>query len=208
MKAQPSTTASLAGVIAAGGLAVIPTDTVYGLCCDAQNAAAVERLETLKRRPSGKPTAVAFRSLEAALDALPELGERTRAAVCALLPGALTLLVPNRSGRFPLCGGGELLGVRVIDIAIDAGRPILLTSANLAGGRDARTLAAVPAEILAGVDLSLDHGVLPGTASTVVHLGELESTGHWRIVREGACTRSAVESALLGSWANERRPSG
>jgi L-threonylcarbamoyladenylate synthase len=208
MTAQPSTSASLAGVIAAGGLAVIPTDTVYGLCCDAGSAVAVERLAKLKRRPSGKPAAVAFFSLRPALDALPDLGERTRAALCALLPGALTLLLPNPAGRFPLCGGGGLLGVRVIDVAIDAGRAVLLTSANLAGGRDARTLEEVPAEIRAGVDLSIDRGTLPGTASTVVDLGELESTGRWRIVRQGACTRSAVESALLGSWANERRPSG
>jgi L-threonylcarbamoyladenylate synthase len=191
---------TLAGVIARGGVALIGVDTVYGLCCDAQNAAAAERLVGLKLRASAKPTAVACFSLQAALDALPELGPRTQAAVAALLPGPLTLLLPNPAGRFPLAGGGRLLGVRVIDVGLDAGRPVLLTSANLAGGPEARTLAEVPAQIRAGVDLALDRGQLPGTPSTVIDLGELEADGSWRVVRAGAVAASAVELALLGSW--------
>jgi L-threonylcarbamoyladenylate synthase len=202
MTAEPSTAASLSAVIGRAGVAVLGTDTVYGLCCDAQSAVAVERLLALKGRASGKPAAVAFFSLEPALAALPELGERTRAALCSLLPGPLTLLVPNPAGRFPLAGG-ELLGVRVIDIGLAADRAVLLTSANLAGGRDARTLAEVPAEIRGGADLLIDRGALPGIPSTVVDLGALESTGGWRIVRQGAFTQAAVERALVGSWANE-----
>ncbi|MGD1051544.1 MAG: Sua5/YciO/YrdC/YwlC family protein [Solirubrobacteraceae bacterium] len=191
---------ALAGVVARGGVALIGVDTVYGLCCDAQNRAAAARIVELKGRAAAKPTAVAFFSLQAVLDALPELGERTRAAVSALLPGPLTLLLPNPSDRFPLAGGGRLLGVRVVDPTLDAGRPVLLTSANLAGDPEARTLAEVPAEIRDGVDLELDCGVLPGTPSTVIDLGELETDGRWRIVRAGAVAASAVELALVGSW--------
>ena len=190
--------AILSGVIGAGGLAVIPTDTVYGICCDAGSEAAVARIELLKGRPAAKPAAVAFFSIEAALEALPELGERTRAAVRTLLPGALTLLVPNPAARFP-SAGGELLGLRVIDLPLAPGRPILLTSANLAGGRDPRTLEEVPASLLRAAGLAIDHGTLPGTPSTVIDLGEFEATGSWRIVREGAVPRAAVQRALVGS---------
>lgn len=189
---------SLAAVVARGGVAVFAADTVYGLCADAQNAAAVERLLALKRRPPGKPAALAFCSAEAALAALPELGERTRAALCALLPGPLTLLLPNPARRFPLAGG-ELLGVRVIDVGLEPDRPVVQTSANLAGGPEPRTVDQVPAEIRDAVDLVLDRGELPGTPSTVVDLGALEATGRWRIVREGACTRAEIEHALVGS---------
>jgi L-threonylcarbamoyladenylate synthase len=189
---------SLAAVVARGGVAVFAADTVYGLCADAQNAAAVERMLELKRRPPGKPVALAFFSLEPALAALPELGERTRAALRSLLPGPLTLLVPNPAGRFPLAGG-ELLGVRVIDVGLELDRPVLQTSANLAGGPEPRTLAQVPAQIRDAADLVLDHGELPGTPSTVLDLGALETTGRWRILREGACTRAEIERALVGS---------
>jgi L-threonylcarbamoyladenylate synthase len=193
---------SVAAVVASGGLAIIPTDTVYGLCCDPCNAVAVERLSCLKGRPAGKPSALAFSSLEEALGALPEIGERTRTALRALLPGPLTLLVPNPARRFPLAGG-ELLGVRVIDLALGFDRPVLLTSANIAGGPDARTMAQVPAEIRAGAEAAVDRGELLGTPSTVVDLGALETSGRWRIVRQGACAAEAVERALVRSN-NER----
>jgi L-threonylcarbamoyladenylate synthase len=198
VSAPPRPAAQLAAVIAEGAIAVIPTDTVYGVCCDAQDAAAAKRLADVKGRSSGKPAAVAFFALEPALEALPELGARTRAALCALLPGPLTLLVPNPARRFPFAGG-ELLGVRVIDRPLDPGRAILLTSANLAGGRDARTAAEIPVEIRAGAALVIDGGRLPGTPSTIVDLGELESVGRWRIVRDGAVTSAAVRDALVGS---------
>ena len=188
-------TRTLAEVIASGGIAVVGTDTVYGVCADVANAAAVARLLELKRRPQGKPAAVCFESVADALAALPELGEQTCAAVGALLPGPLTVLVPNPGGRFPLAGG-ELLGLRVL--ALGAGRPLLLTSANLAGEPEARTLEEVEPRLRAGADLLLDAGELPGTPSTIVDLAGFESGGDWRIVREGACTREQLR-AMLGS---------
>ena len=189
---------ALGRCVAAGGVALFGTDTVYGLCCDPQNAAAVDRLFELKGRPRAKPAALAFFDLGAALEALPELGERTRAAFRALLPGPLTLLVPNPTGRFPLAGG-SLLGVRVIDVGIELDVPVLQSSANRAGGPDPRTLSAVPETIRAGVDLELDRGELPGTPSTVLDLSAYEATGVYALVREGACARVTIERALLGS---------
>jgi len=190
--------AALERCLAAGGVVLFGADTVYGLCCDPENERAVSRLLALKGRPAGKPAALAFFTLDAALRALPELGPRTRAAFRALLPGPLTLLVPNPAGRFPLAGG-SLLGVRVIDIGVELGRPVLQSSANLAGGPDPRTLAEVPDAIRAGVDLELDRGELPGTPSTVVDLGAFERDGTFAIVREGARARADIERALLGS---------
>ena len=65
----------------AGGVAVFPADTVYGLACDPENADAVARLYALKGRPPDKPAAVMFFDL--AIAALPELGRaRARARRC------------------------------------------------------------------------------------------------------------------------------
>ena len=182
----------------AGGVALFGADTVYGLCCDPVRADAVARLYTLKGRDREKPAALAFFSLAAALGALPELGPRTRAAFAALLPGPLTLLVPNPARRYPLAGG-ELLGVRVIDIGIDLERPVLQSSANPAGGGDPRSLDEVAAGIRAAVDLELDRGVLPGTPSTVVDLASFEATAGWRVVRQGALSDAEIRGALVGS---------
>ena len=73
------------------------------------------------------------------------------------------------------------------------GRPVLQSSANLAGGPDARRLADVPESIRAGADLVLDGGELPGVPSTVI---DLRRPDEWRIVREGAVSREDVARAL------------
>jgi L-threonylcarbamoyladenylate synthase len=177
---------------------LFPTDTVYGLGCDPENAAAIDRLYELKGRPPAKPAALLFFSLEVALSLLPDLGARTREALSALLPGPVTLLIPNPGRRFPLTGG-ELLGLRVIDVGIELDVPVLQSSANLAGGPDARRVEDVPASIRLAVDLSIDGGELPGVASTVIDLSGYEG-GEWRIVREGALAAEQVAEALRGRW--------
>jgi L-threonylcarbamoyladenylate synthase len=188
--------------MAVGGIAVFPADTVYGLACEPDSREAIDRLYALKRRAPRKPAAVLFFDRSLALEALPELGPRTRAAVAALLPGALTLLLPNPAGRFPLAGGGEVLGLRVPALT-DATAPlagvrwpILQSSANLSGGPDPRRIDEVPDPLRDAADLVLDAGELPGTPSTVVDLTSFEGDGAWRIVREGAVPAGAVAAAL------------
>jgi tRNA threonylcarbamoyl adenosine modification protein (Sua5/YciO/YrdC/YwlC family) len=183
-----------------GGVAVFPADTVYGLACDVHNREAVERLYRFKRRRLDKPSAVMFFDVELALAALPELGERTRAALARLLPGPLTVLLPNPERRFPLaCGDNpSAFGLRVPVVGLLAGVawPVLQSSANLAGGPDARRLDDVPEPLRRGADLVIDGGELPGTPSTVVDLRSFESSGEWGIVREGAISRDDVAAAL------------
>ena len=190
--------------ISVGGVAVFPADTVYGLACDPASADAVARLYALKRRVPDKPAAVMFFAVELALAALPELGRRSRVALDALLPGGVTLLLPNPARRFPLACGPDpaTLGLRVPDLpppaqALAAVRwPVLQSSANRAGGPDARRLQDVPQPIREGADMLLDAGELPGTPSTVIDLRAYEEDGSWRIVRQGAVDADEVAAAL------------
>jgi L-threonylcarbamoyladenylate synthase len=198
---------ALGECLARGGVAVFPADTVYGLGCDPDSEPAVRRLYELKGRPSAQPAAVMFFALDRALDVLPELGPREQAALRALLPGPLTLLLPNRERRFPLaCGpdlsAAETIGLRVPSLparlaaltALD--RPLLQSSANLSGGPEARRLGDVPASIRAGADLTLDGGELPGSASTVLDLRDYARSGQWRIVRKGPVGQAEIERML------------
>jgi L-threonylcarbamoyladenylate synthase len=188
----------------AQGVALFPADTVYGLACDPDVSEAVDRLYQLKGRRPDKPAAVLFFALELALEALPELGERTRAALERVLPGGLTVLVPNPAGRFPLACGSDpaTLGLRVPELSGDLGpladvrRPVLQSSANRAGGPDPRRIEDVPDDIRRGVDLVLDGGELPGTPSTVVDLRSYEARGEWSIVREGAVAATDLAGRL------------
>lgn len=186
--------------LATGGVAVFPADTVYGLACDPLNRQAVKRLYGLKQRPLEKASAVMFFELGLALESVPELGERTRAAMRRLLPGGLTLLVENPQGRFPLACGEDprSLGIRVprLEWAAGVGRPVLQSSANLAGGPEARRLDEVPAEILREADLVIDRGELPGASSTVVDLRRYETEGSWSVIRPGAVGQDELASIL------------
>ena len=183
--------------IAGGGVAVFPSDTVYGLACDPGDPAAVERLYALKGRNTGKPSAVMFFDTALALAALPELGPRTRVLMERLLPGRVTLLLPNPRGRWPLAGG-EALGLRVPDVPAlhGVGRPVLQSSANAAGAPDARRLDEVPEAIRRGADLVIDLGELPGTPSTVIDLRRFEAAGEWVVVRSGAVADEVVARAV------------
>jgi L-threonylcarbamoyladenylate synthase len=186
--------------IGVGGLALFPADTVYGLACDPDDRFAVERLYLLKRRSLEKPAAVMFFGVGDALAAAPELGERTRLAMSRVLPGAVTLLVPNPAGRFVLACGADVstLGIRVPVLPSLSGicRPVLQSSANRAGEPDPRRLEEVPVLLRAAVDLVIDGGELPGTPSTVVDLRRYEEEGEWSIVRAGAVGERELTEAL------------
>jgi L-threonylcarbamoyladenylate synthase len=145
-----------------------------------------------------------FFDLEPALPLLAAAGPRTTAAATALLPGAVTLLIANPRRRFaPACGPDPAtLGVRVpaLPPALAALRGVaaalLQTSANHAGGPDARRLEQVPRPLRDGADLILDGGELPGTPSTVIDLRAFESSGDWRVVRDGAVPSAEIERIL------------
>ena len=190
--------------ISVGGVAIFPADTVYGLATEPDSREGVDRLYRLKGRRPDRPAAVMFFQLDAALAALREVGDRTRAAVERLLPGALTLVLPNPARRYPLACGREpeRLGLRVP--ALDGGLaplasigwPVLQSSANRSGEPDARRVADIDERVRAGVDLVLDAGQLPGTPSTVVDLSLYEQSGDWSVIREGAVERAAVARVL------------
>jgi L-threonylcarbamoyladenylate synthase len=190
--------------IADGGVAVLPTDTVYGVCCDADSEQAARRLYALKGRPAARPAAVMFFALEPALDALPELLDAERAALRALLPGPVTLLLANRALRYaPACRTDPAtLGLRVprLPERLRALRsltgPAMQSSANISGQPDARALAQVPDSVRDGADLVLDGGELPGTPSTVIDLRDYSAHRRWHVLREGALPRTAIQRVL------------
>jgi L-threonylcarbamoyladenylate synthase len=190
--------------VTAGGVAVFPSDTVYGVCCDPDNEEAARRLYALKGRPSARACAVMFFSLEDALEELDDLHESEREALHALLPGPVTTLLANRRQRFgPACRvDPATLGLRVpafegdLEALATVGVPVLQSSANLSGGQDARTLEEVPERLREGADLVIDGGELAGTPSTVIDLRDLDEEHRWYVLRDGAMPRERVERAL------------
>jgi L-threonylcarbamoyladenylate synthase len=186
----------------AGHAVVLPTDTVYGLACAAALEDACERTLGLKERDRSKPTSIIVGSLDRLFDAvLPELRGRVVRQVHSLLPGGVTVVVPNPAQRFAwLCGADPArIGVRVpvllpeLAAALDRVGAIAATSANLAGEPDPIALGDVPHAILSQVAVAIDAGPAPaGRPSTVVDL-----TGDApRVLRAGAVSEADIVRLL------------
>jgi L-threonylcarbamoyladenylate synthase len=180
----------------AGKPVVLPFDTVYGLAAEPYREESTLRLYKLKGRAETQPSALVASDLDYLLECVPELRGRTATLARQLLPGPLTLVVPNPARRFRWLTGTsrETIGVRVPDLSGLGGEvlarvgAVVATSANRPGEPDPGRLADVPEEIRAGAAAVLDGGDLPGTPSTVVDLTGPEP----RILREGAVPADEV----------------
>jgi len=185
--------------VASGGVAVFPSDGLYGLACDPLDAGAIAKIHRLKGRDDGKPSAVMYFSPLAIRELVSGLGPRTKAAVSALLPGPVTLVVANAQRRYPLAcrQDPERLGIRLIGGPL-AGTmcPVFQTSANLSGEPAPARFSDVPEAIREGADLAIDGGELPGLPSTVVDIAAIEDDGSWRILRDGALSPGDLASKL------------
>jgi L-threonylcarbamoyladenylate synthase len=186
----------------AGVPVVLPTDTVYGLCANPYSEAPVRRAYELKGRDAEQPSALLASDVDMLLECLPELRGRVGRGLRALLPGPLTLVVPNPARRFRWLTGAraDTIGVRVPDLPAPAAGVlsragvVMATSANLAGDPDPARLEEVPDVILEGCAAAIDAGVLPGVPSTVLDLTHDEP----RVLREGAVSAEEALARVIG----------
>lgn len=188
------------------GIAIFPTDTLYGIACDPDSSEAAERIHELKGRPPKKPSAVMYFALEGLLADLGDsMDEQTRGLVENLLPGPYTLIIANPARRFaPACADTpEKLGIRVPELGShiaalgEVAVPVMQTSANPSGGPDPTALEDVDPQILEGVDLALDGGVLLGYGSTVADVSEL-AEGRWHLLRAQLPRAAARVQQVIG----------
>ncbi len=181
VKADEAGLGEAARTLLAGGVTVVPTDTVYGLAAHPGFPNAVQRLYSIKERAAAKPIALLASDADAAERFLGGMDAQARRIAARHWPGALTLVLPA-------AGGGGFEGVRVPDHAFAreliarCGGVLRVTSANLSGGQPATAAARALADVGLSADIVVDGGVSPGgVASTVAKCvgGVLE------VLREG-----------------------
>jgi L-threonylcarbamoyladenylate synthase len=169
---------------------VMPFDTVYGLAADPHREKPTQRLYELKGRDRSEPSALVARNLHHLVECVPELKGRAESLARLLLPGPVTLVLPNPARRFRWLTGAnpDAIGVRVPDFdgpgaeVLASVGALVATSANHPGGHDPRRLDDVPEDIRRAAAALVDGGELPGSPSTVIDLTGKKP----RILREGA----------------------
>lgn len=183
--------------LAAGELVVFPTETVYGIGCDASNADALVRLCETKNRPTEKGIAVILGDAAMLSQLTPGASERAEALARAFWPGPLTLLVPSRPDLPPQIVRDGRTGCRVSGDAIPRrlsaglGRPLASPSANPSDLPPAHDIATARSYFGDSVAVYLDDGPREGTPSTLADPGP-----PLRILRDGPIDSAALEAAL------------
>lgn len=182
-----------ADILEAGGLVVYPTDTLYGLGCDALNEEAIKKVFQVKQRPLSEPLPIAVCSLEM-MEEYTVLDKRSREVAARFLPGALTIVLQKKNLPAILTGGAGSVAVRMPDnkFAIRLvellGRPVTTTSANIHN----RKPPVSSGEVELNVDCILDAGTLGERIPSTI----LDLTGEPRILREGMIKREDIEWAM------------
>ncbi|MFZ9222414.1 MAG: L-threonylcarbamoyladenylate synthase [Candidatus Nanopelagicaceae bacterium] len=198
--------ARAANTLRDGKLVIFPTETVYGVGADAENASAVARIYEIKGRPRNHPVIVhiaSLRELEYWIDSIPEYA---LALARNFWPGSMTLILPRsrHAGDF-LTGGQESVGIRIPshplalklleEFHLLGGRGVAAPSANLFGRVSPTTAQAAEEQLgprLADDEVILDGGpCLVGIESTVIDC----TSDSPRILRPGAITEEMIEEA-------------
>ena len=187
-------------VLKGGGVAAIPTDTIYGLAACAFDESAVQKVYELKGRPDGMALPLLLSGGSDARQCAATVPDDAWALAEWFWPGALTLVV-RKSADVPdiVTAGMDTVALRVPDhpvpreIARLLGAPITGTSANLSGRPGVTNAAGVREEFGDSIDFVLDGGEAQGgVASTIVDMTQNEV----RVLREGAISWREIERAL------------
>lgn len=196
-----------ADILRAGGLVVFPTETVYGLGCDAANPYAIARVFAAKGRPRFNPLIAHVLGIAEA-ERHAHFHPKARALAEAFWPGPLTL-VSRRRGDSNVaelaCAGLATIALRAPAHRIaralleSFGGPIAAPSANRSGHVSATTAAHAAADFGGAVDLVLDGGPCElGLESTII---AVDDSGRATLLRPGAIARETIEavSGLLAA---------
>jgi L-threonylcarbamoyladenylate synthase len=191
--------AAAVSAVRAGQLVVLPTDTVYGLGCDAFNTEAVRALLAAKGRGASMPASVlvgSWHTIDGLVNTVPKAA---RDLIEAFWPGGLSLVLthaPSLAWELGDTRGTVMLRMPLHPVALELLRevgPMAQSSANRSGSPPATTVAQAQVQLGAAVPVYLDGGPSgDAVASTIVDLTDVSP----RILREGAVAASAVSEVL------------
>ncbi len=201
LQSEAASIAEAAGHLKAQGLVGLPTETVYGLACDASSDRAVASLYELKERPRFNPLIIHVSSLTMA-ETIAVFDRRARYLAQRNWPGPLTLILPLKKGapisRLALAGL-DTIAVRMPDhdvarkLIAAFGGPVAAPSANKSGFLSPTHAVHVQASFGPQLAIILDGGPCPiGVESTILDLTQEEAV----LLRPGAVSRETLAAAI------------
>nr|WP_222132264.1 L-threonylcarbamoyladenylate synthase [Pseudonocardia sp. C8] len=188
-----------ARAVRAGELVVLPTDTVYGIGCDAFNGTAVRNLLAAKRRGPDMPVGVLVGSWTTIDGLVGTVPQSARALIEAFWPGELSLVLehaPSLAWDLGSTRGTVMLRMPLHPVALELLRevgPMAVSSANTSGNPPASTVTEAITQLGGSVGVYLDGGPSgEPVASTIVDL----TGSRPRLLREGGVTAAQVQEVV------------
>ncbi len=157
-----------------GEVFIYPTDTVYGLGCNALDKKAVARIKEIKKRDVDKPLSI----IAPSLDWIEENCKVGNLDLKKYFPGPYTVIMKKKKeGFLKNVSSGDSLGVRIPDsdfcnVVRLTGYPFISTSVNLSGEKPAKKISEISKDIKDQVDVVIDRGKLSGKPSTLIVNGK------------------------------------
>ena len=174
----------------AGGLVIIPTETVYGIAASLDHPEAIAQIYELKKRPRTNPLLVHVATRKQVAPLVKALPPGTDALMETYWPGPLSLVLPVNEMAVPAIAraDGKTVGIRMPDhpLALEIIRetgPLVATSVNISGEKP----AASEGEICFDVPVVVSDEPLSGEPSTVISYID----GEWTILRSGSLGRES-----------------
>ena len=197
---SPESITQAARILRDGGVAVFPTETVYGVGADIRCAESVGRVFALKKREPSQPLMAHCASPVQMLDYVAEIPQWVQPLISRFWPGPLALILRSSEKVPPVVtGGGQTIGIRMVghpaarDLLEELGAPIAGSSANLHGEPATSRFDAVSPALLEQVDVALDAGLCGrDVPSTVLDV----TCAPPRLVRPGAVSVQAIEAVV------------
>ena len=178
-------------IVKQGGVVIFPTDTAFGIGCRMDDADAVQRLFTLRKRPENQATPVLVNSVTMAREYLKAIPDAVNDRLLEVYwPGALTVILPCDTARVPALvrGGGDTLGIRMpnhpttLSLLAGVDVPLLGPSANFHGAKTPYEFTDLDQELVKLVDFVMPGECIIKQASTVIDCSVIP----WKVLRKGA----------------------
>lgn len=147
------------------GIAAVPTETVYGLACNAEDTAALDRLYAIKGRPENKPFTIQIANFSQLRNYIDELPPELETILKNFWPGALTVIVNAKSGKTGLRMPDNKIACSIIE---EAKVPLAVTSANLSGKPSALSAREVLESFDGKIGLVVDDGKIAGGVESTI----------------------------------------
>ena len=188
---------TIANKIIDGGIGVIPTDTVYGLVCDALNIDSVDKIYKLKKRDYNKPLVILISNIEMLKRCVKKINELEFDIINRYWPGELTIVF-KKSNYIPdiVAGGTDEIAMRMpnnielIDLINSIDRPLVATSANVSSKETITNIEMLEDSIKNNIDFIIDGGNINNNASTIIKVIDNKI----KVYREGNISKDIINA--------------